>query len=208
MIRFHSVCFVSLASSLFLPSVFLVQAQVPGVFPKGWGGGPAGAYELRIDRTVKHGGTASASLKRIAGPGMPSAGTVVQAFKADDYRGKRLRLTGHLKSNEVKGWAGLWVRVDSEKDGTVAFDNMQDRPIKGTTDLKEYEIVLHVPDSSSQIHFGAVLSGEGQIWVDDFKFEVVGADVKLTAKEIQPTRQKISIPKDLPKEPSNLGFET
>ena len=51
-------------------------------------------------------------------------------------------------------WAGLWMRVDKGKD-MVAFDNMQDRPIKGTTDWQRY----YINDYRPIIPGGAALVG-------------------------------------------------
>jgi hypothetical protein len=67
-------------------------------------------------------------------------GTLMQQFTAEQYLGKRVRLRGVVKSQEVADWAGLWLRVDQGKK-MVAFDNMQDQAIKGTTDWRRYEVV-------------------------------------------------------------------
>ena len=59
-----------------------------------------------------------------------------------------------VKSDEeVKGWAGLWMRVDGKEKTGIAFDNMANRSIKGTTDWKTYEVVLDVPDDAEEIFF-------------------------------------------------------
>ena len=52
-----------------------------------------------------------------------------------------LRWLPSVKSQDVVGWAGLWMRVDQGKDA-VAFDNMQDRSIKGTTDWRHDDVIL------------------------------------------------------------------
>lgn len=62
----------------------------------------------------------------------------------------------------------------------LAFDNMQNRAIKGTTDWKRYEIVLDVANNATAIAFGLLLGGTGQAWMDDLAFEVVGKDVPAT----------------------------
>ena len=56
-----------------------------------------------------------------------------QEIAADDYRGKRIRFAAALKAVEVtSGWAGLWLQVDGAQRGTtLAFDNMEDRAVKG-----------------------------------------------------------------------------
>ena len=53
-------------------------------------------------------------------------------------RGKRIRLSGHARSKDVSDWAGLWMRVDGPKGEPLAFDNMQQRPIKGTGEFADY----------------------------------------------------------------------
>jgi hypothetical protein len=44
------------------------------------------------------------------------------------------------------------------------YDNMQRRPIKGTTELAKYELVLFVPNEATSISYGVLLDGTGQIW--------------------------------------------
>jgi hypothetical protein len=154
--------------------------------PQGWfkGGGNPADYETGVDSSVRHAGKASGFVKATAADPKTFA-TLMQIFRADDYRGKRLRLTGYLKTDSVGGWAALWMRMDSETR-TVAFDNMEDRKIQGTSDWKKYEIVLDVPEESVNICFGILLAGHGQAWVDDLQFEVVGTDVRTTGKPVEP----------------------
>ncbi len=74
------------------------------------------------------------------------------------------------------------MRVDGPQNRqSLAFDNMQDRPIRGTTDWVRYAIVLDVPNEAVTIAFGALLSGSGQIWMDDLQFEIVGNDTATTS---------------------------
>ena len=55
----------------------------------------------------------------------------------------------------------------------LGFDNMQSRPIKGTADWKQYDVVLDVPNEARGIAFGILLAGAGQAWMDDLQFEAV-----------------------------------
>ena len=103
--------------------------------PKGWF--PAGSrpkdYEMSVDRSVAHGGKASATLKSVSAA-TAGFGTLMQTFKADTFRGQRVRMSGYVQSKDVADWAGLWMRVDGTQKEALAFDNMQGRPIKGTSD--------------------------------------------------------------------------
>lgn len=171
-----------------------------GKLPGGWlaaGDNPAD-YGMGVDPTVAHGGKASGYIKsRVSGP--KGFGTLMQTFKADEYRGKRVRMSGYVKAEKVEDWAGLWMRVDGPEGKMLGFDNMQNRPIRGTTDWKKYDIVVDVPAASLGIAFGLLLAGQGQAWVDDIQFGVVGKDVATTNPE--------ETTKESPRQPQNLRFE-
>jgi hypothetical protein len=107
--------------------------------------------------------------------------TLRQAFQPDSVRGKRLRFRAMVRSELEEGFAGLWMRVDGPGAGDVlAFDNMSDRPIQGSTEWTAHEIVLDVPVASSSVIFGILLSGRGQAWMDQVRIEVVDASVPST----------------------------
>jgi hypothetical protein len=121
-------------------------------------------------------------------------GALMQMFKADSYRGKRMRFTAVVKSEDVYEWAGLWMRVDGPKKELLGFDNMSTRPIKNTIGWERYQVVLDVPDGSVNIAFGIFLTGPGQVWLVDVGFEET---------EDEPT----GLPKqEYPDGPSNLDF--
>ena len=126
-------------------------------------------YEMGVGHTVSHGGRASGYIKsKVSDPA--GYGTLMQVFAADEYRGKRLRLSGYIKVENVTGWAGLWMRVDGPENEAPSSDDMQSRPVTGTTGWEEFEIILDVPQDSVKFAFGVLLEGAGQVWVDDFQF--------------------------------------
>lgn len=99
------------------------------------------------------------------------------------FLGKRVRMRANMKTSNVKGWAGLYLRVDKSGQGqAVVMDNMHDRSVKGTTGWKKYELVVDVPKTASKIIYGGMLSGSGEIWFDNPVLEEVGADVPVTAQ--------------------------
>jgi hypothetical protein len=186
-------------------SIFLAVLFTFGSFavageplPEGWMGGNTKDYDIGVDREIVKEGKASAYI-RSKTPTPENFGTIVQAFSAKEYVGKRVRMSAFVKADKIEEWAGLWMRIDGEgkENRSLSFDNMQSRPIKGTLDWKEYEIVLDVPNQSKSITFGILLTGPGQAWLDDFKFAVVTKDVPVTGQ----TRQGPS------EGPTGLGFE-
>ncbi|MBN8697926.1 MAG: hypothetical protein J0L87_15455 [Bacteroidetes bacterium] len=111
-------------------------------------------------------------------------GTLMQNSLPPEFLGKKIRMTGYMKSEKVENWACFWLRIDQpDKDAPKSFDNMRERQIKGTTEWKQYEIVLYVPPKSTNISFGGLLNGTGQIWFDRIVFEVVDKSVSTTAGE-------------------------
>ena len=107
-------------------------------------------------------------------------GTYMKTIKPDLYLGKTVKMTVYVKNENVKSWAGLWMRVDYYSSNVLAFDNMQGRPIKGTKDWTQYEVVLFVPSEATSISYGVLLSGTGQIWFKDVVLEVVDDTVPET----------------------------
>jgi RNA polymerase sigma factor (sigma-70 family) len=178
-------------------------------FPNGWGGGGGNDYEIRVDKSVRHAGKASGSIRSIATT--PTwYGALTQAFDGAKYQGKRLRMTAYVKSKDVENSCGMWMRMESY-DGkghyTVSSD-LGGKSIKGTNDWKQDEIVMDIPnEGTTLIYFGAVLVGKGQVWVDDFKFEVVGNDVKTTGRVGEARKATSEPPKGFTQEPKNLDFE-
>jgi hypothetical protein len=135
-------------------------------------------YTMGTDSGILHGGTASGSIRSAAEKAAGFA-ALLQTCAADRYRGQRLRMSAFVRTDSVIKGAGVLMRVDSASN-VLAIRNMQDRPIQGTTDWTRYDIVLDVPNDSSDIVFGAWIQETGQIWFDDFRLEAVGTDVPLT----------------------------
>jgi len=157
-----------------------LPSQAIGI-PPGWQGavGSPVAYEIGLDHIDRHSGHSSAY---IAGPRFitPDFGILSQPVRADNYRGKRVRLSAWVKGRALVGpIAGLWMRVDGA--GVVtAYDNMQDRAESGTTDWHQVSIVLDVPVDALGIVIGAMRQGGGTLFIDDMKLETVGESVPST----------------------------
>ena len=173
----------STAFSLFLAlNLFCFSAIAADYIPTGWikQGSKPREYVISKD-TQKSSPKVSNSLQI---KGLPNADrngftTLMQAIKAKQFIGKRVRLAAKIKSHQLKGWAGLWMRIDG-KDKNLGFDNMENRKITGTTNWKEYSIVLDISTGSEEIAFGVLTSGSGSIWIDSIRFEAVDKKVALT----------------------------
>lgn len=147
-------------------------------------------YEFKLDETIYRSGSKSASIK--SKPDYVESktpGLLMQIIKADAFRGKRMRLSGFLRSENIEQ-GGLMFRIDGENMQVLGYDGMKNRFVKGSTEWSKYELVLEVPEAAQQITFGALLKGAGQIWIDDFSFEEVGREIPVTAEKPQDEQAK------------------
>ena len=129
-------------------------------------------------------------------------GNIMKTIDATSYQGKTVKMSGYIKSENVKDWAGLWMRVDFYSSKVLAFDNMQSRGIEGSKDWEKYEVVLFVPDYSTEISYGVLLDGTGQIWMKDIALEIVSDTVAETGSIKGRTQKAISF-EDRAKEIAN-----
>jgi len=152
--------------------------------PKGWfvAGSELGSdstdYEIGVDDQAAHDGKRSTYIRSKTPP--RGFAVLMQMIMAENYKGTRLAMTGYAKSEQMRGWAGFWMRVDGLNESNLRFDNMADRPITGTTGWTKYQVVLDVPDDAAYIAFGMVMSGQGQVWFDDIQFQIVGNNIPTT----------------------------
>ena len=188
--------------ALVVAGLFLTKSDLKAQKIDGWflAGNKPNSYKIGLDKSVYKTEPSSAFLESV-GKDIKGFGTLMQTCLADEYLGKRIKMTAYIKSEDVADWAGMWLRIDSKETPqtgkSLGFDNMQDRPIKGSNDWTKCEIILDVPIESATLNFGVLLSGTGKVWFDDISFEI--AD-KL---ETQPTNSNTNY---INKKPTNLNF--
>jgi hypothetical protein len=183
--------------------IALLFAQVAWTeIPNGWfvAGSAPNDYDFSRDTSTAESGRSSALIAAKPGINSNGFGTLMQVIDAENYRGARWRMSGYLKTSDVAK-AQMWMRVDGPDRKILSFDNMDSRPVRGTTGWTRYDIVLDVPAESIDIAFGFFLApGGGKVWGDNFRFEKVDSTVPLTAPA--------SVAPGRPKEPVNSDFET
>jgi len=190
--------FISIVTGAVLVTLFsLVSSYKATERVDGWfaAGSEPKSYNMGTTTDDHHSGKSCAYIKSVK-TDINGFGTYMQMTQVGEYLGKSVRMTGWIRSKDVKDWAGMWFRVDGDNaENTLSFDNMQDRPITGTSEWKKYEIVLDVPKEAKALAFGVLLSGTGEIFFDDMNFEILG-----------PATGKSSN-KGMAAKPSNLDFE-
>ncbi|OGS01972.1 MAG: hypothetical protein A3G41_01955 [Elusimicrobia bacterium RIFCSPLOWO2_12_FULL_59_9] len=169
--------------------------------PGGWEmiGAAKSKFEAGLDPSVTRSGKPTGHLRSKNLPlDASSRGVLAQTFRADEYRGKRLRYAAQLKFKSVAYQVGLWMWVIGPNNNILTSDFMDDagRLLKGDSDWRGVEIVLDVPKNAQRIVYGLRLSGPGKAWLSDTKIEPAGPDAQVT--------DPLAREDDLPLEPVNL----
>ena len=148
---------------------------------QGWGltGTRPDAYELKCDDVFTD--CAIPILRTRAFKSEPfGMGSLTHLESAETWRGHRVELRAELRTGGVDGWAGLWMRIDGKDGNVLAFDNMQNRALRGTSSFQWYSVVLDVPVEAERITFGVLLHGPGAVFIRELSFGEVDAEVSVT----------------------------
>ena len=166
----------------------------PTGLPAGWlQTGPAKTCEGQV---VQVNGAPSAKAFSIdCKAGTEGFSTLMQQVSGGDYAGKRVRLSAQVHGEQLAAWGGLWMRADSGQRYGSAFDNMNNRALRGSFGWQTAQIVLDIPADTTTLSFGFLLEGAGQMQATQFQLEVVPAST--------PTTGPAAIVA-LPRQPSNL----
>ena len=176
------------AAGMRKPAGWLLFAQPPA-------GTPIGGYEVGIDPASEASDKPSLTVRSVGTNGPSALGVAEQSVTG--YGGRRVRFSGQLRAESVRGWAGLYL---SESDFgqliglTLARPGAENQLPPGTAvpadgGWHEVSVVLDVPADALRIGFGLALIGEGQVWARELHFEIVGPEVAPTA-----TRLYIDLP--------------
>jgi C-terminal processing protease CtpA/Prc len=162
------------------------EKYIPGdKFPELWFEGGTQDYSFKIDSAIKSSGKYSFSIESPTDKKKESFGSLASVVPAD-FKGQSVTLKGKMKLENVRdGFAGLLLRTDG-KSGLLKFDNMQSKNISGTIDWMEYSVTIPLDAEAKQIYYGALLTGSGKLWLDDFSLQIDDKDISLA--EIRPAK--------------------
>lgn len=141
-------------------------------FPINWSRSGSVDYKVNTDSANSKSGKFSVVIENSGNEGSFEA---VSLVLPNNYAGKSIRLSGYIKTENVtEGYAGLWMRIDPR----IAFDNMSNRGVTGTTDWKKYEVTLPLsPHKTERIFVGGLLVGKGKMWLDNLQVSIDGKDL-------------------------------
>jgi ribosomal protein S6E (S10) len=102
----------------------------------------------------------------------------------EKYNGKKIRLTGYMKTKDVgNGFCGLVARIDGQSS-TLDFQTMENDKISGTKDWQKFSITVKYPKEAEFVIVAGMLNGVGEVWFDDFVVTIDGKNVQ-TLSEVE-----------------------
>jgi hypothetical protein len=99
--------------------------------------------------------------------------------------GKRVRARAQLMTADATtGGASLWLRADAPTEEILA--NGSTDPIVGTTPWQSVDQVIDVPSGATNLVYGSILYGTGEVWIGPIVIEQVEDCVPLTTSATIP----------------------
>jgi hypothetical protein len=151
------------------------DGSAPNGVPLGWFNsfghvsGVSTDYRIRLAGRSDDGTAGSCAVLENSGARADQFGSLMQRCAGRFLAGRTVRLEGELRSDNVSGWAGLWLRADAEDDPNLFFDNMSGRPVRGTTGWRRYSIDAPLPRQTDWLNYGIVLAGAGALYADNLR---------------------------------------
>ena len=180
---------VGAATPLRMPSGWL--AYTPFIFSEATLSASKG-YEVGIDPASDAAGSPSLTVRFVA-PSKPWVVNMGAAYQdLNGYGGKRLRFSGQLRAEAVKGWAGLFLgggyggmldRIALAGPGAEAL-LPAGTAVAADGRWHDVSVVFDVPAEAAETTIGLALAGNGQVWARNLQFQVVSKEVPTTTTKI------------------------
>ena len=196
-----------------------VAAPIVYSVPDGWsafpGGGPdslPGRCVIGVDEPMRLAGTENLTIK--CDKPESSYGGIYQSFDADEFRGKRIRYSAMMRTENVigdgvaEGVATLWMRMErsgiqTDRQPPVTIARLGERALSGTMGWTPVDIVTDISSDTWRIHIGFILQTRGQMWITGMKFEEALPGLEVNVVQVEPA----VITADQPTTPQNLFLE-
>ena len=172
----------------------LEKTSLKQKLPDNWLQWGSSGYLLSIDTTNKHSGNNSILIHPSENRTKGSFGCAAYSIPAN-YKGTAIELKAYMKLLDVTdGTIGLMLRIDGAS-GNLQFDNMMQYNITGTSDWTQYSVKLPYPVNAKIIYIGAILSGKGKLWIDDFELLLDEVSIE-KVKQVEPKQYEADLDKE------------
>ncbi len=159
--------------------MLLLKANVSSqILPKAWtkSGTWAGSYNMEVKANEGINNSKALVLESV-GKDIYGAGAAIQTINACNYLGKRVKLSAYIKTENVKDFACLVFCPQNKLEDfwNNSFNNNEDKKtyLQGNHGFKKIESYLNVDDYAGNLVIGAMIKGEGKIWIDHIYLEII-----------------------------------
>ena len=204
---------LSLAAIFIAVGLLFPESELKAQYIKEWYSA-GNSHTFGLKKSIYKKGSNSAFLELTGKKENAGFVSFMQTCLADEFLGKRIKLTAYVKTKNASENTGVWMNVFSEgRDKHLSFDNILcfgNILISGTKNWSKCEILLDVPEESGTISFGVSLVGRpSKIWFDFVSFEIVNKmDTEITVSNekypIGPIVEPVIV---LTERPTNLEFK-
>jgi AraC family transcriptional regulator len=163
--------------------------------PSGWFIWGRDTHKVNIDHSVFRSSPKSYSIESLPNATSSDRGGLTQSYiLAQKYAGKKVRLSGYLKGNNVSD-VFIWLFAKETNKKYIEYDTY----ISGTEldnvnkNWGQFNMVMFIPKETKTISFGFNMGWIGKLWIDDIVFESVP----------QSTPEEFSIRRVFPKKEKN-----
>lgn len=147
-------------------------------------------YEIGLDPQAS--GPPSLTVRAILPQGTQRQGLGAAYQVVHGQGGRRVRFSGQVRAEGLATWAGLYV---GSGDFTLLSDLTAGRPgiehrlprgvaVRPGSGWQEVSVVFDAPAGTEPINLGLALVGEGQAWMRELRFDVVGPQVPTTTSTL------------------------
>ncbi|MGB3947510.1 MAG: S41 family peptidase [Bacteroidia bacterium] len=163
--------------------------------PDGWFRWGTDDYIVRIDTSIKHSGKNSILIESTKNSAKSSFGSIAYSLPAN-YLGKEIEVRAYVRVQDIlDNELSILLRVDDKNKNVLAMENGRQKNIQGSGYWNYYTVSVPFPAKAQTIYIGAMLTGKGKLWVDDFQVLIDGKDISKAKR-----KAKIELPADRDKE--------
>jgi C-terminal processing protease CtpA/Prc len=161
------------AAAMLATDFIAAQALMPSPGDQWFLTGSGSGYEMSANGDAEHDDGATVSLTSKA-DSAAKFGAVAAKRDAAPFIGKAVTLSADLTTRAASEGAGIWLRADGA-GGALAFENSQDRLIVGDASDRR-SVRIFVPEGTTEIVFGVMLLGNGELQARHVRLAEVTAD--------------------------------
>lgn len=149
-------------------------------------------YSVSLDTLIKSAGKSSLKFEGIQTNSTDFAVGRLEV-PGDLTKIQEVEVTCKIRTSALKnGYAGLWLRIDGVEK-TLYFDNMANSGLVGSNDWTTVKTYFKIRKSVKSIYFGALVSGSGTAWFDEFTLIIDGEKYcDLEVLQAEPTAEQIA----------------